>query len=156
MKFSTSIQSFAAAVLLTASATSALAELTPASVSGTFSANLGTFEVLSQSNVVGSLGYVKEWDFGGVSYELHRVNFSGGSISGTSGLYDFTGANFSFTNMAPGSYSVHASGKVSGPGLIAASLNVTLVPEPESYAMLLAGLGLMGGIARRRANKQQA
>jgi hypothetical protein len=24
------------------------------------------------------------------------------------------------------------------------------VPEPESYAMLLAGLGLMGGIARRR------
>jgi hypothetical protein len=24
------------------------------------------------------------------------------------------------------------------------------VPEPESYAMLLAGLGLMGTIARRR------
>jgi hypothetical protein len=24
------------------------------------------------------------------------------------------------------------------------------VPEPETYAMLLAGLGLMGGIARRR------
>lgn len=28
--------------------------------------------------------------------------------------------------------------------------NVTAVPEPESYAMLLAGLGLMGAIARRR------
>lgn len=27
------------------------------------------------------------------------------------------------------------------------------VPEPESYAMLLAGLGLMGFVARRRANK---
>jgi len=27
------------------------------------------------------------------------------------------------------------------------------VPEPESYAMLLAGLGLMGGIARRRKQK---
>ncbi|MCK6407550.1 MAG: PEP-CTERM sorting domain-containing protein [Rhodocyclaceae bacterium] len=27
---------------------------------------------------------------------------------------------------------------------------VTAVPEPETYAMLLAGLGLMGGIARRR------
>jgi hypothetical protein len=27
---------------------------------------------------------------------------------------------------------------------------VTSVPEPESYAMFLAGLGLMGGIARRR------
>lgn len=29
-------------------------------------------------------------------------------------------------------------------------LNVTAVPEPESYAMLLAGLGLMGTVARRR------
>lgn len=27
------------------------------------------------------------------------------------------------------------------------------VPEPETYAMLLAGLGLMGGIARRRTQK---
>jgi hypothetical protein len=27
------------------------------------------------------------------------------------------------------------------------------VPEPETYAMLLAGLGLMGGIARRRKQK---
>ena len=30
----------------------------------------------------------------------------------------------------------------------------TAVPEPETYAMLLAGLGLMGVVARRR--KQQA
>ena len=30
---------------------------------------------------------------------------------------------------------------------------VAAVPEPESYAMLLAGLGIMGGIARRRMQK---
>lgn len=30
------------------------------------------------------------------------------------------------------------------------SLNLAPVPEPETYAMLLAGLGLMGFIARRR------
>lgn len=29
-------------------------------------------------------------------------------------------------------------------------MTVTPVPEPETYAMLLAGLGLMGGIARRK------
>jgi hypothetical protein len=32
-----------------------------------------------------------------------------------------------------------------------ASPNVTPVPEPESYAMLIAGLGLMVAIARRRS-----
>jgi hypothetical protein len=35
------------------------------------------------------------------------------------------------------------------------SLTVTAVPEPETYAMLLVGLGLMGAIARRR-NQSQA
>jgi len=32
--------------------------------------------------------------------------------------------------------------------------SVTAVPEPETYAMMLAGLGLMGAIARRRKQKQ--
>lgn len=30
------------------------------------------------------------------------------------------------------------------------TINVAAVPEPETYAMLLAGLGLMGAVARRR------
>jgi len=34
-----------------------------------------------------------------------------------------------------------------------ASPAVAAIPEPESYAMMLAGLALMGGVARRRNNK---
>jgi len=33
------------------------------------------------------------------------------------------------------------------------TVSVSAVPEPESYALMLAGLGLMGSIARRRKSK---
>jgi hypothetical protein len=31
---------------------------------------------------------------------------------------------------------------------------VAAIPEPETYAMLLAGLGLMGAVVRRRSNRK--
>ena len=34
------------------------------------------------------------------------------------------------------------------------AVNTQAVPEPETYAMLLAGLGVMGAVARRRKAKQ--
>ncbi|MBK9348103.1 MAG: FxDxF family PEP-CTERM protein [Burkholderiales bacterium] len=34
------------------------------------------------------------------------------------------------------------------------NVSVTAVPEPETYAMLLAGLGVMGAVARRRKAQQ--
>lgn len=35
-------------------------------------------------------------------------------------------------------------------------VTVTAVPEPETYAMLLAGLGLLGFVARRRKQQEAA
>jgi hypothetical protein len=54
---------------------------------------------------------------------------------------------FVVTNYAQG------SGNPTGLRVEFLQSNVAAVPEPETYAMLLAGLGLMGGIARRRARK---
>lgn len=55
-----------------------------------------------------------------------------GSYVGTAGSYG-TGGTIRFDNVS-----------ISG---------VSAVPEPESYAMLLAGIGLMGALARRKARK---
>lgn len=157
MKFITTIKTFAAALVLAASGTSAIAALVPATVIGSsFSeVSLGSFDVLSTSNVVGSLGFAPLFDFGSFILNLQSVTFSGGSV----GSQTFTGSSFSLSNVAAGTYLLSASGTLSGSGpfaLIAADVAITPVPEPESYAMLLAGLGLMGAIARRRLNKSEA
>ena len=68
--------------------------------------------------------------------------------------------NTPFTVIAPsaGSYNFTMSyGEVLGPPAVLAfivnNVPVGSVPEPESYAMLLAGLGLLGIAARRRKQK---
>jgi hypothetical protein len=45
-------------------------------------------------------------------------------------------------------------GLLDGIGDNAAGLATAAVPERESYAMLLAGLGMVGSIIRRRKNNQ--
>ena len=65
--------------------------------------------------------------------------------------------DYSFSAMSPLSLTVTGLARTSVPGTDAvitiATRNgsiVSAVPEPETFAMLLAGLGLMGGIAVRR------
>jgi hypothetical protein len=57
----------------------------------------------------------------------------------------YPGFNFTFT----GTYAI---GTDTGSG----TFNITAVPEPETYAMLLAGLGLLGYVGRRRQQKDAA
>jgi len=69
---------------------------------------------------------------------------------------------FSFNNLIAGKYKLTFSGiwdtpnhsfqKVNEDVSLANLATITPVPEPASYAMLLAGLGVMGFVARRRRN----
>ena len=102
------------------------------------------------------------------SFEL-AGNFQGGTAIkdlsvniGPSGLYSFNTTGKSAGNMGWTTYNTtfvavssatvlsFASNTRGAYGPAIDNVSVTAVPEPESFAMLLAGLGLMGMIARRR------
>lgn len=58
---------------------------------------------------------------------------------------------FSFDNLPQGYFALYVFGSASGGvNSFSGSMMAQPVPEPESFAMMLAGLGVMGAIAARR------
>jgi type VI protein secretion system component Hcp len=102
--------------------------------------------------------------FDKVSLTYLDFSASGGSLVGLDGsfAYDkvtldyweqdkagkFVKAGSAFYDLASGQGSIPAVAALFSKGLTGPQ--IAAVPEPESYAMLLAGLGLLGVIARRR------
>lgn len=80
---------------------------------------------------------------------------SGGSFPGSVDLSLVEYANYQTLNAAgplgSGTYSVHVTGTSKRANTIYSfTVDVAPVPEPETYALLLAGLGVVGAVARRR------
>jgi hypothetical protein len=101
-----------------------------------------------------------ELTIGGYSYALSDIKFSNygswfsiGAGTDPDVLYSNTN-DFSLYSPSTGSYGFLYTTQSTGGAWFAPSVSVTytqIVPEPETYAMLLAGLCMLGFVARRRS-----
>jgi hypothetical protein len=71
-------------------------------------------------------------------------------LQGSTGTTDLWSVNAD--SIAAGAYFLQVQGSVvsNTSGSFGGNVNITPVPEPETYAMMLAGLGLLGFLVRRR------
>lgn len=85
------------------------------------------------------------WSFAGASGSV----LNNWKLAGTDNWQQFKTV-VTVTGAGSQALSFSALGRSDGYGGVVDNVAVSAIPEPETFAMLLAGLGLMGAIARRR------
>ncbi len=75
--------------------------------------------------------------------------FAGAAFANGMSLADFNGVNSFITGLSIPGQGASNSVRINGSG----NFTVAAIPEPETYALMLAGLGAVGFMARRRKNR---
>jgi len=95
-----------------------------------------------------------------LNIDLLSVSLSGGSLGAA--LVDTTPGTFSFSSLAAGTYTLAVNALVTnsrglwggdvsyGGTIVSTAASVSPIPEPQTYALMLAGLGAIAWISRRR------
>ncbi len=129
-----------------------------------FLPNTGSFDHVFTFNLTGWNDLVSiavtndfsKYNINGASLQFWKETSIDGNYTNDLSLgsfsFDSTSVGADFGNLGPGSYYYEIKGTVVGLkcGTYTVDSYISAVPEPETYAMLLAGLGLIGFSARHR------
>lgn len=173
MKNSFKLKLLAAAVLMTSGVTHAAptvmgnwgvhddpvehASVLLGSSAGSFD-HIFTFNLVSWNDLV-SIAVTNDFgkfNINGSSLQLWKETSVDGNYTNDASLGSFTfdssSVGMDFGSLGPGNYYYEITGTVLGSkgGSYTMDSYISPVPEPETYAMLLAGLGLIGFSLRRR------
>jgi len=117
----------------------------------TFTTGLQSGSLSSVIGIVGGIAVLTSgtvtWGSGGTA-GYNQLGTSAVTYNSGSGMFAYTGTWSGLSANTP--YWLRFTGTVTAPEAAAYSVTLAPVPEPETYAMLLAGLGLIGAAVRRR------
>ncbi|NBD20644.1 PEP-CTERM sorting domain-containing protein [Aquabacterium fontiphilum] len=106
-----------------------------------------TFDLSTLSDLFGKLKQIQN------DVTVTKISLSGGSLA-IPALITLPASNtgtFSFTNLSAGQYSLAITATTTSVvAMYSGAISVTPVPEAETYALALAGLGVVGLVAARR------
>lgn len=119
------------------------------SVDDRFGFTLNEASFVSASLISNSLENASNFEFSSASLDGNSfTNLGPDTVSNTQVQSWAVGR----TRLDPGTYYLTVSGNATGSsgGAFSGMINVSPIPEPETYALMLAGLGVVGFLARRR------
>lgn len=125
---------------------SGVINVVPGNFLDTFNFSLSGLPSLDASAGALNFGVKKVINLNSFSYSLYDA---GNTLLGSS----TNNLGFTLSGLADGNYYLNVSGIATGTAGGKYDGVLSAVPEPETYAMFLAGLGLMGFIARRRSKQ---